>query len=211
MQRSCRRFFHHGLAEGEKLGNSKSKWGLIAFPILHRKPYPFTYLSSDFLKVLLAKTFIFPLGFFVSVIFQTCQKRGKLILWTLAAIKFDSQSLISWFWWPLGLSSCGVFVKIVTPESFGLWVSSIYLLVRGFLSFFGAPFFGSIWSEEGFYFGFMWVCNATCSCALSPNYPILLAARVLGRKYLEAWHLPWLLANYRNVSSLTPVEEGQWG
>lgn len=101
-------------------------------------------------------------------------KKEKLLLWTLAAINFthivDFMIIM-----PLGPQLMRMFE--ITPKEFGLLVSS-YTFSAGFSSFLGAFFLDKydrksilLWVFVGFLIG-------TLACALSPNYPILLLARI---------------------------------
>ncbi|SEG42234.1 MFS transporter [Algoriphagus boritolerans] len=102
-------------------------------------------------------------------------KKEKAILWTLAAINFihivDFMILM-----PLGPQLMRIFD--IGPSEFSLLVSS-YTFSAGISSFFGAFFLDRfdrkkilIWVYVGFTIG-------TLGCALSPSYPVLLAARVI--------------------------------
>ncbi|WP_026950984.1 MFS transporter [Algoriphagus mannitolivorans] len=102
-------------------------------------------------------------------------KPEKALLWTLAAINFihivDFMILM-----PLGPQLMRLFE--ISPSEFSLLVSS-YTFSAGISSFFGAFFLDRfdrkkilLWVYVGFTIG-------TLGCALSPNYPILLAARVI--------------------------------
>jgi predicted MFS family arabinose efflux permease len=102
-------------------------------------------------------------------------KQEKALLWTLAAINFihivDFMMLM-----PLGPQLMRLFE--ISPSEFGFLVSS-YTFSAGASSFFGAFFLDRfdrkrilIWVFVGFTLG-------TLGCALSPNYPILLLARVV--------------------------------
>jgi len=100
--------------------------------------------------------------------------KEKLLLWTLAAINFthivDFMIIM-----PLGPQLMRMFE--ITPREFGLLVSS-YTFSAGFSSFLGAFFLDKydrksilLWVFVGFLIG-------TLACALSPNYPVLLMARI---------------------------------
>ncbi|WP_111671480.1 MFS transporter [Algoriphagus litoralis] len=102
-------------------------------------------------------------------------QKEKAILWTLAAINFihivDFMILM-----PLGPQLMRIFD--IGPSEFSLLVSS-YTFSAGISSFFGAFFLDRfdrkkilIWVYVGFTVG-------TLGCALSPSYPVLLAARVI--------------------------------
>lgn len=102
-------------------------------------------------------------------------KQEKALLWTLAAINFihivDFMILM-----PLGPQLMRLFE--IGPSEFSLLVSS-YTFSAGISSFFGAFFLDRfdrkkilLWVYIGFTIG-------TLGCALSPSYPILLAARVI--------------------------------
>ena len=102
-------------------------------------------------------------------------KQEKALLWTLAAINFihivDFMILM-----PLGPQLMRLFE--IGPSEFSLLVSS-YTFSAGISSFFGAFVLDRfdrkkilLWVYIGFTIG-------TLGCALSPNYPILLAARVI--------------------------------
>ncbi|WP_332913677.1 MFS transporter [Algoriphagus boritolerans] len=102
-------------------------------------------------------------------------KKEKAILWTLAAINFihivDFMILM-----PLGPQLMRIFD--IGPSEFSLLVSS-YTFSAGISSFFWSFFFWIdltgkilIWVYVGFTIG-------TLGCALSPSYPVLLAARVI--------------------------------
>jgi predicted MFS family arabinose efflux permease len=101
--------------------------------------------------------------------------REKALLWTLAAINFihivDFMILM-----PLGPQLMRLFD--IGPSEFSLLVSS-YTFSAGASSFFGAFVLDRfdrkkilLWVYVGFTIG-------TLGCALSPNYPILLLARVV--------------------------------
>ncbi|MDF2157525.1 MFS transporter [Algoriphagus sp. CAU 1675] len=102
-------------------------------------------------------------------------KNERIILWTLAVINFihivDFMILM-----PLGPQLMRIFE--ISPKEFGLLVSS-YTFSAGISSFFGAFILDRfdrkhilIWVYIGFTLG-------TLGCALSPNYAILLIARVV--------------------------------
>lgn len=102
-------------------------------------------------------------------------KPEKALLWTLAAINFihivDFMILM-----PLGPQLMRLFE--ISPSEFSLLVSS-YTFSAGISSFFGAFFLDRfdrkkilLWVYVGFTIG-------TLGCALSPSYPVLLAARVI--------------------------------
>lgn len=102
-------------------------------------------------------------------------KPEKALLWTLAAINFihivDFMILM-----PLGPQLMRLFE--IGPSEFSLLVSS-YTFSAGISSFFGAFILDRfdrkkilLWVYIGFTIG-------TLGCALSPSYPILLAARVI--------------------------------
>lgn len=102
-------------------------------------------------------------------------KQEKALLWTLAAINFihivDFMILM-----PLGPQLMRLFD--ISPSQFGFLVSS-YTFSAGVSSFFGAFVLDRfdrkkilLWVYVGFTLG-------TLGCALSPNYPILLLARVV--------------------------------
>jgi predicted MFS family arabinose efflux permease len=102
-------------------------------------------------------------------------QKEKAILWTLAVINFihivDFMILM-----PLGPQLMRIFD--IGPSEFSLLVSS-YTFSAGISSFFGAFFLDRfdrkkilLWVYVGFTIG-------TLGCALSPSYPILLAARVI--------------------------------
>jgi multidrug resistance protein len=102
-------------------------------------------------------------------------KQEKLLLWTLSAINFihivDFMILM-----PLGPQLMRIFD--ISPQEFGLLVSS-YTFSAGISSFFGAFFLDRFDRKKillGIYVGF---AIATLGCALSPNYSVLLLARVL--------------------------------
>jgi predicted MFS family arabinose efflux permease len=102
-------------------------------------------------------------------------KQEKLLLWTLSAINFihivDFMILM-----PLGPQLMRIFD--ISPREFGLLVSS-YTFSAGISSFFGAFFLDRFDRNKillGIYVGF---AIATLGCALSPNYSVLLLARVL--------------------------------
>jgi multidrug resistance protein len=102
-------------------------------------------------------------------------KQEKLLLWTLSAINFihiiDFMILM-----PLGPQLMRIFD--ISPREFGLLVSS-YTFSAGISSFFGAFFLDRFDRKKillGIYVGF---AIATLGCALSPNYSVLLLARVL--------------------------------
>ncbi|GAB2496462.1 MFS transporter [Algoriphagus taiwanensis] len=101
--------------------------------------------------------------------------KEKPLLWTLAAINFihivDFMILM-----PLGPQLMRIFE--ISPSEFSLLVSS-YTISAGISSFLGAFVLDRfdrkkilLWVYVGFTIG-------TLGCALSPNYPILLIARVL--------------------------------
>lgn len=101
--------------------------------------------------------------------------KEKLLLWTLAAINFthivDFMILM-----PLGPQLMRIFE--ITPREFGLLVSS-YTFSAGASSFLGAFFLDKydrrtilLWVFLGFLLG-------TLACALSPNYIVLLFARII--------------------------------
>jgi len=101
--------------------------------------------------------------------------KEKVILWTLAAINFihivDFMILM-----PLGPQLMRLFE--IGPGEFSLLVSS-YTFSAGVSSFFGAFVLDRfdrkkilLWVYVGFMVG-------TLGCALSPNYPVLLVARVV--------------------------------
>lgn len=102
-------------------------------------------------------------------------QKEKAILWTLAVINFihivDFMILM-----PLGPQLMRIFE--IGPSEFSFLVSS-YTFSAGISSFFGAFFLDRfdrkkilLWVYVGFTIG-------TLGCALSPSYPILLAARVI--------------------------------
>ncbi|TVP50101.1 MAG: MFS transporter [Mongoliibacter sp.] len=102
-------------------------------------------------------------------------KKEKLLLWTLAAINFthivDFMILM-----PLGPQLMRIFE--ISPREFGLLVSS-YTFAAGASSFLGAFVLDKydrrsimMWVFFGFFLG-------TIACALSPNYIILLTARII--------------------------------
>ncbi|SNS06149.1 Predicted arabinose efflux permease, MFS family [Belliella buryatensis] len=102
-------------------------------------------------------------------------KKEKLLLWTLAAINFthivDFMILM-----PLGPQLMRIFE--ITPREFGLLVSS-YTFAAGLSSFMGAFVLDKydrrtimLWVFFGFFLG-------TLACAFSPNYIILLVARII--------------------------------
>ncbi|WP_194776289.1 MFS transporter [Pararhodonellum marinum] len=101
--------------------------------------------------------------------------KEKLLLWTLAAINFthivDFMILM-----PLGPQLMRMFE--ISPREFGMLVSS-YTFAAGFSSFLGAFVLDKydrrtimLWVFFGFFLG-------TVACALSPNYLILLIARII--------------------------------
>lgn len=102
-------------------------------------------------------------------------KNEKLLLWTLAAINFihivDFMILM-----PLGPQLMRIFN--ISPREFGLLVSS-YTFSAGISSFFGAFFLDRFDRKKILLWVYVGFSIATLGCALSPNYPILLAARVL--------------------------------
>lgn len=102
-------------------------------------------------------------------------QKEKLILWTLAAINFihivDFMILM-----PLGPQLMRIFE--ISPREFGLLVSS-YTFSAGISSFFGAFFLDRFDRKKILLWVYVGFAVATLGCALSPNYPILLAARVL--------------------------------
>lgn len=102
-------------------------------------------------------------------------KKENLLLWTLAAINFthivDFMILM-----PLGPQLMRIFE--ITPREFGLLVSS-YTFAAGLSSFMGAFVLDKydrrtimLWVFFGFFLG-------TLACAFSPNYIILLVARII--------------------------------
>ncbi|MGM0945918.1 MAG: MFS transporter [Bacteroidota bacterium] len=101
--------------------------------------------------------------------------REKLLLWTLAAINFihivDFMILM-----PLGPQLMRVFD--ISPREFGLLVSS-YTFSAGVSSFFGAFFLDRFDRKKILLWVYVGFSIATLGCALSPNYPILLLARVI--------------------------------
>jgi predicted MFS family arabinose efflux permease len=101
--------------------------------------------------------------------------KEKLILWTLAAINFihivDFMILM-----PLGPQLMRIFE--ISPREFGLLVSS-YTFSAGISSFFGAFFLDRLDRKKILLWVYVGFAIATLGCALSPSYPILLAARVL--------------------------------
>lgn len=101
--------------------------------------------------------------------------REKLLLWTLAAINFihivDFMILM-----PLGPQLMRVFD--ISPREFGLLVSS-YTFSAGVSSFFGAFFLDRFDRKKILLWVYVGFSIATLGCALSPNYPILLFARVV--------------------------------
>jgi len=102
-------------------------------------------------------------------------KNEKLILWTLAAINFihivDFMILM-----PLGPQLMRIFD--ISPREFGLLVSS-YTFSAGISSFFGAFFLDRFDRKKILLWVYVGFAIATLGCALSPSYPVLLAARVL--------------------------------
>jgi predicted MFS family arabinose efflux permease len=102
-------------------------------------------------------------------------QKEKLILWTLTAINFihivDFMILM-----PLGPQLMRIFE--ISPREFGLLVSS-YTFSAGISSFFGAFFLDRFDRKKILLWVYVGFAIATLGCALSPNYPILLAARVL--------------------------------
>ncbi len=102
-------------------------------------------------------------------------KEEKLLLWTLAVINFihivDFMILM-----PLGPQLMRIFA--ISPREFGLLVSS-YTFSAGISSFFGAFFLDRFDRKKILLWVYVGFAVATLGCALSPNYPILLFARVL--------------------------------
>jgi predicted MFS family arabinose efflux permease len=102
-------------------------------------------------------------------------QKEKLILWTLTAINFihivDFMILM-----PLGPQLMRIFE--ISPKEFGLLVSS-YTFSAGISSFFGAFFLDRFDRKKILLWVYVGFAIATLGCALSPSYPILLAARVL--------------------------------
>ncbi len=102
-------------------------------------------------------------------------QKEKLILWTLTAINFihivDFMILM-----PLGPQLMRIFE--ISPRDFGLLVSS-YTFSAGISSFFGAFFLDRFDRKKILLWVYVGFAIATLGCALSPSYPILLAARVL--------------------------------
>ncbi|MFT4857449.1 MAG: putative MFS family arabinose efflux permease [Algoriphagus sp.] len=102
-------------------------------------------------------------------------QKEKIILWTLAAINFihivDFMILM-----PLGPQLMRIFE--ISPREFGLLVSS-YTFSAGISSFFGAFFLDRFDRKKILLWVYVGFAIATLGCALSPSYPILLAARVL--------------------------------
>lgn len=101
--------------------------------------------------------------------------KEKILLWTLAAINFthivDFMILM-----PLGPQLMRIFE--ISPREFGLLVSS-YTFAAGFSSFMGAFVLDKydrrtimLWVFFGFFLG-------TLACAFSPNYFVLLIARIV--------------------------------
>lgn len=101
--------------------------------------------------------------------------KEKLLLWTLAAINFihivDFMILM-----PLGPQLMRVFE--ISPREFGLLVSS-YTFSAGASSFFGAFFLDRFDRKRILLWVYIGFSIATLGCALSPNYHILLFARVI--------------------------------
>ncbi|AFL84499.1 arabinose efflux permease family protein [Belliella baltica DSM 15883] len=108
-------------------------------------------------------------------ILEGIMKNEKLLLWILAAINFthivDFMILM-----PLGPQLMRIFE--ISPREFGLLVSS-YTFAAGLSSFLGAFVLDKydrrsimMWVFLGFFLG-------TLACAFSPNYPILLLARII--------------------------------
>ncbi|MEB2783813.1 MFS transporter [Algoriphagus persicinus] len=101
--------------------------------------------------------------------------KEKLLLWTLAAINFihivDFMILM-----PLGPHLMRLFA--ISPREFGLLVSC-YTFSAGISSFFGAFVLDRFDRKKILVWVYIGFTIATLGCALSPSYPVLLAARVI--------------------------------
>jgi len=106
--------------------------------------------------------------------FESMSKE-KLLLWTLAAINFthivDFMILM-----PLGPQLMRIFE--ITPKEFGLLVSS-YTFSAGASSFLGAFFLDKYDRRTILMWVFLGFLMGTLACALSPNYFVLLIARII--------------------------------
>ncbi|MBD3626881.1 MULTISPECIES: MFS transporter [Cyclobacterium] len=101
--------------------------------------------------------------------------KEKLLLWTLAAVNFthivDFMILM-----PLGPQLMRIFE--ISPKEFGLLVSS-YTFSAGVSSFLGAFILDKYDRRTILMWVFLGFLLGTIACALSPNYPFLLTARIL--------------------------------
>ncbi|WP_439482990.1 MFS transporter [Cyclobacterium plantarum] len=101
--------------------------------------------------------------------------KEKLLLWTLAAVNFthivDFMILM-----PLGPQLMRIFE--ISPQEFGLLVSS-YTFSAGVSSFLGAFILDKYDRRTILMWVFLGFLLGTIACALSPNYPFLLTARIL--------------------------------
>jgi len=101
--------------------------------------------------------------------------KEKIVLWTLAVINFihivDFMILM-----PLGPQLMRLFE--IGPSEFSFLVSS-YTLSAGASSFFGAFVLDRFDRKKILLWVFIGFTISTLGCALSPNYPILLIARVV--------------------------------
>lgn len=101
--------------------------------------------------------------------------KEKPLLWTLAAINFihivDFMILM-----PLGPQLMRMFE--ISPSEFSLLVSS-YTFSAGISSFLGAFVLDRFDRKKILFWVYVGFTIGTLGCALSPNYPILLVARVL--------------------------------
>jgi len=101
--------------------------------------------------------------------------KEKLLLWTLAAVNFthivDFMILM-----PLGPQLMRIFD--ISPQEFGLLVSS-YTFSAGVSSFLGAFILDKYDRRTILMWVFLGFLLGTIACALSPNYPFLLTARIL--------------------------------
>lgn len=101
--------------------------------------------------------------------------KEKLLLWTLAAVNF-THIVDFMIMMPLGPQLMRVFY--ITPQQFGLLVSS-YTFSAGISSFIGAFILDKYDRRSIFLWVFVGFLLGTLACALSPNYLLLLASRIV--------------------------------
>lgn len=101
--------------------------------------------------------------------------KEKLLLWTLAAVNF-THIVDFMIMMPLGPQLMRVFS--ISPQQFGLLVSS-YTFSAGISSFIGAFILDKYDRRSIFLWVFVGFLLGTLACALSPNYLLLLASRIV--------------------------------